>query len=1138
MGQIETVLSFSQKVQENMERLESDFCITAGDFNCVLDNELDKCGGRPEHAHKKSQRFLNIWLEEDDLVDIWRQMHPNIRRYTYHQMRPTKIFSRLDFFLIPLGLCGYVDKTDIKAGFCTDHSLITLCLSLQDNPRGPGFWKFNCSLLHDTEYVNMIKNTIRETVEMNREANHQLLWDVVKDQVRGDTIRYSSVKKKLSSQKQKELEEKVQRLESELDTNPESDSISAELIKGREDLDKIHEEKTKGARIRCRANWYEDGEKSTKYFLNLEKRNYNNKVINKLIDKDSNVITDVKQIQNEQKSFYEDLYSSRLRADNNEAHDLFFPDVRTTLTEDESADIEGEISESELLASLKSTANNKSPGSDGFPCEFYKFFWQDITTLVVNSLNMALRKGEMSSTQKHGLITLLPKKGKDILYLKNWRPITLLNVDYKLAAKCIAVRLKKYLHSLIKSDQTGFLKGRYIGQNISRILNILDITNEENIPAVMILIDFEKAFDSLEWTFITKTLKYFNFGESITNWVSALYKNSNCSVMNNGWASDRFSIKRGVRQGCPLSPYLFILAAEILSNCIRNKDEINGLEIDGTVHKISQYADDTSLFLPFDIRSIDAALDTFHTFQGVSGLKVNLDKTEIFPIGSLRNSQQNLYSKHGVKWSHSGVKVLGIHLSHNKQSMVHENFDPLKIKIENIIKIWSQRSLTLYGKVAIIKAFLQSQLVYQLSVLPAPPKEFFLAVEKMLFKFLWSKKPDKVKRNVLFGNRNDGGINMPNLTVQNKSLKAAWVHRIIQNSESSWATLAFKQLPPGDTAIFYGNISCKDILKQKLTRKDTFWGEVLLAWAELNYCENVQVSRADNQSIWYNSHIKVQNKVVFYKSWYNAGIKIISDLKDENGNLLSLEQFGDKFRVHVNFIQYYSIITAIPQEWKGARHCQNTRQEMSLTDKIIRDEKPSKLIYNTFMSRITQFPDHLIDKWREEMNDDSIDIDMLENAFQKLYAASISTRLRGFQFRLIHRIIGINEKLFRWGIKEHNLCDLCKKGVENYKHLFGECEKVKPFLRDVNNWIKSETDCHINFSDTEIILGTPSDVAPIFDMYHIIAKMHIYCCKYQNVVPNLQNFLSRVNNIKFTEKYIAIKNNSIPKFNQKWLITE
>ena len=205
------------------------------------------------------------------------------------------------------------------------------------------------------------------------------------------------------------------------------------------------------------------------------------------------------------------------------------------------------------------------------------------------------------------------------------------------------------------------------------------------------------------------------------------------------------------------------MAAEVLANSIRNCDDTKGIRVGDTEHKISQYADDTTLFVPFNISSVDTTFSLFERFQSVSGLKVNFDKTEIFPLGSLKDVTIDLYGKRNIRWSQSGVKVLGINITHSRQSLVQQNFNPILAKLQNIIKLWSARDLTIYRKVCIIKAHLQSQLVYQLSVLPTPPRDFLVKVEKLLFQFLWSNKPDKVKRNVLFGKKEEGGMNMPNI---------------------------------------------------------------------------------------------------------------------------------------------------------------------------------------------------------------------------------------------------------------------------------------------------------------------------------------------------------------------------------------
>ena len=157
----------------------------------------------------------------------------------------------------------------------------------------------------------------------------------------------------------------------------------------------------------------------------------------------------------------------------------------------------------------------KAPGSDGIPAEFYKIFWDDISEHLVTSINHAYLKEQFSVTQRRGIIKLSPKKDTEPNLIKNWRPITLLNCDYKIAAKALANRLKKVLPKLVNSDQTGFMKGRFIGENIRLIDGVTNFAEVENIPGLLLFLDFEKAFDTVEWTFIEKAFQQFIFGPSM-----------------------------------------------------------------------------------------------------------------------------------------------------------------------------------------------------------------------------------------------------------------------------------------------------------------------------------------------------------------------------------------------------------------------------------------------------------------------------------------------------------------------------------------------------------------------------------------------------------------------------------------------
>ena len=164
--------------------------------------------------------------------------------------------------------------------------------------------------------------------------------------------------------------------------------------------------------------------------------------------------------------------------------------------------------------------STKSPGSDGFPAEFCKNFWEDISSPFVNAINCSFEIGLLSITQRKGIISLIPKKQKGPRFLKNWRPITLLNCDYKIVSKSIANRVKRVLPDIINNDQSGFLKGRSIAENILLIDGIINFPAENTKPGLLLFIDFEKAFDTLEWNFKEKSLRHFDFGLSLIKWLN------------------------------------------------------------------------------------------------------------------------------------------------------------------------------------------------------------------------------------------------------------------------------------------------------------------------------------------------------------------------------------------------------------------------------------------------------------------------------------------------------------------------------------------------------------------------------------------------------------------------------------------
>ena len=240
------------------------------------------------------------------------------------------------------------------------------------------------------------------------------------------------------------------------------------------------------------------GGKNTKYFLNLEKRNYNTKNIKTLISDEGKEITDLTETIKEEKSFYKNLYSSKLNK--NDISEEFLQNLQKDIpkiSDMEKKSCDEILTLEECGKALKCLPNNKSPGSDGYTTNFYKFFWPDIKHFLFNSYVYSFENGSLTQNQKLGILNLLPKKDKDLRYLANWRPVSLLNTDYKILTKNFAIRLQKVIPSIINHDQVGYIKGRYIGENIRIIFDLLKYSELNDIEAFLVQVDFEKAFDSI-----------------------------------------------------------------------------------------------------------------------------------------------------------------------------------------------------------------------------------------------------------------------------------------------------------------------------------------------------------------------------------------------------------------------------------------------------------------------------------------------------------------------------------------------------------------------------------------------------------------------------------------------------------------
>lgn len=265
------------------------------------------------------------------------------------------------------------------------------------------------------------------------------------------------------------------------------------------------------------------------------------------------------------------------------------------LSEDDLSMLNADFTPEDIWAAITALPNGKSPGLDGIPIEFYKKFWPEIKPILMCAIDH-LWTGNIPQSWNGASISLLLKQGKDPLDCLSYRPISLLNVDYKIVAKAFALRLEKSLPKIIHKDQAGFVRSRYGSDNVRCALNIIYLLNSTKDPACILSLDADKAFDRVEWPFLFEVPEKFGLGGRFVSAIKTLYTQSTAQINPNGFLSEKFPIQRGCRQGCPLSPLLFTLFIEPLAQSIRSNRKIMGISAGKHIHIISLFADDVLMY--------------------------------------------------------------------------------------------------------------------------------------------------------------------------------------------------------------------------------------------------------------------------------------------------------------------------------------------------------------------------------------------------------------------------------------------------------------------------------------------------------------------------------------------------------------
>ena len=390
--------------------------------------------------------------------------------------------------------------------------------------------------------LEFLKNNGPNNIHLSIDDN--LFLETLLIRFRGETIKFASLLKRTKMNREERLKEEINDLE-----KSNNIFVVINLLQDKKDeLETLRENKMKGQIVRSRVQWLQHGEKPSKYFCSLENKHFTEKTIKCIKKENGTIINEQAKILNEIKTFYQSLFNSYdQKLENINLNEYLSNYHVNKLMSEQSKTLEGEITISELGHALKCMKNGKTPGIDGFPAEFFKVFWPKQKYFIQSYINYSYKHGELPLTLRQCITSCLPKGNKDRTILKNWCPVSLLSVVYKIASAAITNRIKMVLDDLIDKTQTGFIPGRYIGHSTRLVYDIMYFAEKNQKNGLVMLIDFEKAFDSISWKFLYNVLKFMGFATEFIRWIKLFNCNVQASVIQCGILSSFFTIKRGCR---------------------------------------------------------------------------------------------------------------------------------------------------------------------------------------------------------------------------------------------------------------------------------------------------------------------------------------------------------------------------------------------------------------------------------------------------------------------------------------------------------------------------------------------------------------------------------------------------------------
>jgi len=953
---------------------------------------------------------------------------------------------------------------------------------------GPGIIRANSNLFNNPSIKNIILNELKtESNNMPAIWNPHTKLDFTKYKLREIMLREG---KKIANSNRSKLEyanEEINTLEKALDSllsKPNNDidslqkidSLRESLLIAKADIEDLKNEEANRLIFRSKAKWAEKGEKSNKYFLNLLKERQKAMIIRKIISNGS-IYHKQDEISKAITSFYKKLYKKQTDISPPDDSRLF-KDL-PKLNPDQKVMLDKPVTLDELKQTL-STCDESAPGPDGLTYRTIEYTWSILGPLILESWTFSQKIGATSPSQKNAVISLLEKKGKDKSKLENLRPISLSNCDIKLCTKTLALRTNLVLPTILSTTQTGYIPGRQVNDNSRLLEELIEKYKRSNNQAYLITLDARKAFDSVDHTYLFHILKLFDFPTNYINNIRTIYKDLNASILVNGFTSEHIDIEQSVKQGDALSCALFIIAIEPLLRQLNKNINIKGIElnseIDNREHELKNmsFADDITAICT-NIEGIQYIIDEYMNFSKYSGIKLNIEKTEIMILGKKTNEtiifnicHDNMIIK--IKES-TKVKICGITFSNNSDEAYKENILDKISKLERHLNIWKQRNLTLQGKILIVKTFALSQLIYSLQATSIRAPEL-KKIDDIVFRFIWNTKAfssrciHKIKKDVLKATVDKGGLNAPDISLIDRAIKFKHLIRCTNSTHPvsimvknemqriNFKVCKYSKCIPSYSMYIQNVIDTNTMLEKLLTNDIT----------EMSF-----------ETAGINTHYfqLLQNHVLMDSTFYNPQmLNMIKRLKS-NGIVTLRDLYKERehsTRPNIR-LDCQLIYSKIPKPWK-------TLMSLSKKDHPVSESFSFSLNKAKNITCITQKEIYLrlnqnsgIKNITEFINTKhNTNFSNVNKVFSKIKQTTSIKALQNVQYKILHNIYPTQLHLYRWKIKNNDQCSYCNT-TETLRHAVYDCVIARETRHNLELIINSTLNINMKLSYNDVLVG-------------------------------------------------------------------